>query len=112
MLCAALFPPRRVDVGDGVILMCIRKRRLPLLSSSALMLICFAGVASSQTTAPDTPGTSAPQTLPATSTPETPPAETPAAQPQQGAPETPQSGAAPTITVPQVTVEAPKPRPA
>ncbi len=76
-----------------------RNRRLLLLSSSALMLLCFAGVAPSQTPAPETP-----------TTPQTPPAETP--QPQQGAPETPPTGAAPTVTVPQVTVEAPKPRPA
>jgi iron complex outermembrane receptor protein len=78
----------------------IRNRRLLLLSSSALMLLCFAGLASSQTPAPETPPTS----------PQTPPAEAP--QPQQGAPETPPTGAAPTVTVPQVTVEAPKPRPA
>jgi iron complex outermembrane recepter protein len=77
--------------------MSIRKRRLLLLSSSALMLLCFAGLASSQTPAPETP-----------TTPQTPPAEAP----EQGAPETPPTGAAPTITVPQVTVEAPKPRPA
>jgi iron complex outermembrane receptor protein len=80
----------------------MRNRRLFLLSSSALMLLCFADVASSQ----------APETQPSTTTPpQTPPAEAP--QPQQGAqPETSPSGAAPTITVPQVTVEAPKPRPA
>jgi iron complex outermembrane receptor protein len=82
--------------------MCIRNRRLLLLSSSALMLLCFAGVASSQTPAPETP--------PTTTTPETPQAETPAQQPAQ--PETPPTGAAPTVTVPQVTVEAPKPQPA
>src|SRR5260370_39855498 len=81
--------------------MCIRNRRLLLLSSSALML-WFAGVASSQTPAPDTP--------PTTTTPETPPAEAPAPQPAQ--PETPPTGTGPTVTVPQVTVEAPKPRPA
>src|SRR5437763_875637 len=87
--------------------MCIRKRRLLLLSSSALMLICFTGVASSQTPAPETPpatttpenqpSTPAPQTSPATSTPQNAPAEAPAAQPQQGAPETPQSGASPPV---------------
>jgi iron complex outermembrane receptor protein len=77
--------------------MSIRNRRLLLLSSSALMLLCFAGVAPSQTPTPETP-----------TTPQTPPAEAP----QQGAPETPPTGAAPTVTVPQVTVEAPKPRPA
>jgi iron complex outermembrane receptor protein len=79
---------------------------LLLLSSSALVLLCFAGVASSQT--PATP----PETPPATTTPETPPAaETPAPQPAP-TPETPPTGTAPTVTVPQVTVEAPKPRPA
>src|SRR6266516_5914601 len=83
----------------GGFVMSIRNRRLLLLSSSALMLLCFAGVAPSQTPAPETP-----------TTPQTPPAET--SQPQQGAPETPPTGAAPTVTVPQVTVEAPKPRPA
>src|SRR5215831_15303912 len=90
--------------------MSIRNRRLLLLSSSALMLLCFAVVASSQV--PETPpATTAPETP--TTTPQTPPAEAPAPQPQQGAqPETAPSGAAPTITVPQVTVEAPKPRPA
>jgi iron complex outermembrane recepter protein len=79
--------------------MSIRNRRLLLLSSSALMLLCFAGVAPSQTPAPETP-----------TTPQTP--EAPAPQPQQPAqPETPPTGTAPTVTVPQVTVEAPKPRP-
>jgi iron complex outermembrane recepter protein len=74
---------------------------LLLLSSSALVLLCFAGVASSQT--PETPpATTTPQT------PQTPPAaETPAPQPAQPTPETPPT---PTVTVPQVTVEAPKPR--
>jgi iron complex outermembrane recepter protein len=91
--------------------MCIRKRRLLLLSSSALMLLCLAGIASPQTPAPETPpATTTPETPPAT--PETPPAEAPASQPQQGAPEPPPTGAAPTVTVPQVTVEASKPRPA
>jgi iron complex outermembrane receptor protein len=91
--------------------MCIHKRRLFLLSSSALMLLCSAGVAPSQTPAPPPetpPATTTPETPPAPTAPETPPAETPAPQPAQ--PETP--GAAPTISVPQVTVEAPKPRPA
>jgi iron complex outermembrane receptor protein len=122
MLCAAMFSPRWSKLGIGGVLMCIRKRRLLLLSSSALMLVCFTGVASSQTPAPEAPpattapetqpSTPTPQAPPATTTPQTPPGEAPAAQPQQGAPETPQSGAAPTVTVPQVTVEAPKPRPA
>jgi iron complex outermembrane recepter protein len=90
--------------------MSMRNRRLLLLSSSALMLLCFAGAASSQ--APEIPpATTAPET--STATPQTPPAEAPPPQPQQGAkPETPPSSAAPTITVPQVTVEAPKPKPA
>jgi iron complex outermembrane recepter protein len=80
--------------------MSIRNRRVLLLSSSALMLLCFAGGVSSQTPAPETPPT-----------PQTPPVEAP--QPQQPAqPETPPTSAAPTVTVPQVTVEAPKPRPA
>src|SRR5215471_12472831 len=92
--------------------MSIRSRRLLLLSSSALVLLCFAGIASSQTT--ETP----PETPPATTTtPEapattTPAPETPAPQPSQPAPETPQAEpeTAPTVPIPQVTVEAPKPR--
>src|SRR5215831_9363690 len=92
--------------------MSIRSRRLLLLSSSALVLLCFAGIASSQTTEtpPETPPatTTTPQT-PATTTPAP---ETPAPQPSQPAPETPQAEprTAPTLSVPQVTVEAPKPR--
>src|SRR5215468_9556490 len=92
--------------------MSIRSRRLLLLSSSALVLLCFAGIASSQTT--ETP----PETPPATTTPPETPAtpspapETPAPQPPQPAPESPQAepGTAPAVQVPQVTVEAPKPR--
>src|SRR5262249_23278848 len=72
------------------------------------------GVASSQTR--ETP----PETPPATTTtPETPPTstpapETPAPQPSQAAPETPPTApeTAPAVPIPQVTVEAPKPRPA
>ena len=69
--------------------MCIRKRRLLLLSSSTLMLICFTGIASTQTPAPETPpaatapeaqpSTPAPQAPPATTAPQTSPAEAPAA---------------------------------
>jgi outer membrane biosynthesis protein TonB len=92
--------------------MSIRSRRLLLLSSSALVLLCFAGIASPQTT--ETP----PETPPAaTTTPQTPPTatpapETPAPQPSQPAPETPKAepGIPPAVQVPQVTVEAPKPR--
>src|SRR6516164_9876910 len=93
--------------------MSIRSRRLLLLSSSALVLLCFAGIASSQT--PETP----PETPPATTTPapEAPPTTTPAPeaptpQSQQPAPETPQAGPTtpPAVSIPQVTVEAPKPR--
>jgi iron complex outermembrane receptor protein len=74
---------------------------LLLLSSSALVLLCVAGVASSQETPPESPPTS------------TPAPETPAPQSQQPAPETPQAepGTAPAVAIPQVTVEAPKPRP-
>jgi iron complex outermembrane recepter protein len=69
------------------------------------MLLCSAGIAPSQTPA------SPPETPPATTTPQTPPAETPAPQTQQPAqPETPSTGEPPAISVPQVTVEAPKPR--
>jgi iron complex outermembrane receptor protein len=92
--------------------MSIHSRRLLLLSSSALVLLCFAGIASSQTT--ETP----PETPPATTTPPETPAtpspapETPAPQPSQPAPETPQAepGTAPAVQVPQVTVAAPKPK--
>jgi iron complex outermembrane receptor protein len=94
--------------------MCIRKRRLFLLSSSALMLLCSAGIAPSQTpaTPPETPpATTTPQAPPAETVPQTPPAKTPAPQTQQPAqPETPSTAQPPTISVPQVTVEAPKPR--
>src|SRR5215813_5961285 len=92
--------------------MSIHRQRLLLLSSSALALLCFAGAASPQT--PATP----PETPPATTTPpETPPTpapETPAPQPSPPAPETPQAepGTPPAVPIPQVTVEAPKPRPA
>jgi iron complex outermembrane receptor protein len=87
---------------------------LLLLSSSALVLLGFAGVALSQTTEPP------PQPPPATTpTPQPPPTttpapETPAPQPSQSAPETPQAepGTPPAVQVPQVTVEAPKQRPA
>src|SRR6266566_2462396 len=82
--------------------MSIRSRRLLLLSSSALVLLCFAGVALSQTTEtpPETPATPSPAP------------ETPAPQPSQPAPETPKAepGIPPAVQVPQVTVEAPKPR--
>jgi iron complex outermembrane receptor protein len=81
--------------------MSIHGRRLLLLGSSALMTMCLAGVASSQT--PTTP-TESPQTT-APPTPETPSTETPQTAP---APETPQT--APTVSVPTVTVTAP-PRP-
>jgi iron complex outermembrane recepter protein len=91
--------------------MSIRSRRLLLLSSSALALLCFARVASPQTT--ETPPESPPAT---TTTPETPPTstpppETPAPQPSPPAPET-EPGTPPAVPIPQVTVEAPKPRPA
>jgi hypothetical protein len=94
--------------------MSIRSRRLLLLSSSALVLLCIAGIASSQTT--ETPPDTPPATTTTPETPATPsPApETPAPQPSQPAPETPQAepGTAPAVPIPQVTVEAPKPRPA
>jgi len=78
------------------------------------VLLCLAGVASSQTPAPP------PETPPATTTtPEAPPPSTPAPeapppQSQQPAPETPQAepGIPQAVPIPQVTVEAPKPRPA
>ena len=78
--------------------MSIRKRRLHLLSSSAVVLLCFTGVASSQTPAPEPPPTSSP---PAPETPATPvPQTTPDAPPAA-------SQTAPTLTVPTVTVTAP-----
>jgi iron complex outermembrane receptor protein len=101
-----------VPVKDVGRVMSIHRRRVLLLSSSALVLFCFAGIASSQTPA------APPETPPATTTPpETPPTpapETPAPQPSPPAPETPQAepGTAPAVAIPQVTVEAPKPRPA
>ena len=78
--------------------MSIRNRRLHLLSSSALVLLCFTGVAASQTPAPEPPPTSTP---PASETPATPaPQTTPEAPPAA-------SQTAPTLTVPTVTVTAP-----
>jgi iron complex outermembrane receptor protein len=91
--------------------MSIRSRRLLLLSSSALMALCFVaprftGVAWSQTpsTPPETPQTT---TTPAS---ETPAPQTTPPTPQQ-TPETPPAvpGATP---LPPVTVEAPRRRPA
>src|SRR6516165_7976124 len=77
--------------------MSIHRRRALLLSSSALVLLCFAGVASSQTPA------APPETPPATTT--TPEAPPPAPETPQAEPTTP-----PAVAIPQVTVEAPKPR--
>src|SRR5262245_46733271 len=79
--------------GFEGIVMSIRRRRLLLLSSSALLALCFTGVAWSQT--PPASETPAPQTTPPASqlTPETPPAE---------------PGASP---LPPITVEAPRRRP-
>ena len=78
--------------------MSIRKRRLHLLSSSALVLLCFTGIAASQTPAPEPPPTSSP-----------PAPETPAAPAPQTTPEAPPAATqtAPTLTVPTVTVTAP-----
>src|SRR5262245_18757 len=94
--------------------MSIRRRRVLLLSSSTLVLLCFAGIASSQT--PETPPESPPATTTPPETPATPtPApETPTPQSQQPAPETPQvePTTPPALSIPQVTVEAPKLRPA
>src|SRR6516225_9914485 len=94
--------------------MSIHRRRALLLSSSALVLLCFAGAASPQTpaTPPETPPTTtAPSETPPTPTPAP---ETAAPQPAQPTPEAPpaEPGVAPAVAIPQVTVEAPKPRPA
>src|SRR3954452_3390155 len=85
--------------------MSISSRRLLLLSSSALVALCFTGAASSQT--PPSPSETPPTTTP-------PASEAPAPQPSQTTPEGPQATpAAPqaepqtTITVPTVTVTAP-----
>src|SRR5262245_48746090 len=85
--------------------MSIRMRRLLLLSSSVLLALCFTGVAWSQTTS--TPAEAAQTTTPASEAP-APQATPPTPQPT---PETPPAvpGAAP---LPQVTVEAPRRRPA
>src|SRR4051812_23643330 len=82
--------------------MSIRNRRLHLLSSSALVLLCFTGVAASQTPAPEPPPTSSPPAseTPATPAPQTTPQTTPEAPPAT-------SQTAPTLTVPTVTVTAP-----
>src|SRR6516165_3038692 len=95
----ASFPSR---IGGRV--MSIHKRRALLLSSSALVLLCFAGVASPPTTT--TPSETPPTPTPAP--------ETPAPQPAQPTPAAPpaEPGTPPAVAIPQVTVEAPKPRPA
>src|SRR5262245_13688602 len=91
--------------GFEGIVMSIRRRRLLLLSSSALLALCFTGVASSQT--PSAPAET-PQTSPQTSETPAPQATPPASQ---LTPETPPAvpGAAP---LPPVTVEARRRRPA
>ena len=87
--------------------MSISTRRLLLLSSSALVALCFTGAASSQT--PPTPSETPPAATP-------PASETPAPQAPQTTPEAPAGDAAnrrqttPRVTVPTVTVTAP-PRP-
>jgi hypothetical protein len=82
--------------------MSMRQKRLILLGSSALMLLCLAGAATSQTppdTAPTTTTPSeTPQTAPETPVPQTPVPETPAPQPPTTTPQ-PQTTPVPTITV-------------
>ena len=84
--------------------MSISTRRLLLLSSSALVALCFAGAASSQT--PPTPSDTPPTTTP-------PASEAPASQGPQAAPEAPQAApqTEPSVSIPTVTVTAPPPRP-
>jgi len=84
--------------------MSISTRRLLLLSSSALVALCFAGAASSQT--PPTPSDTPPTTTP-------PALEAPASQGPQAAPEAPQAApqTEPSVSIPTVTVTAPPPRP-
>src|SRR5512132_927819 len=81
--------------------MSIRSRRLLLLSSSALALLCFTGVAWSQVPSPEPPPTSGP-----------PASEAPAPPGSQAAPEAPQAApqTGPSVSIPTVTVTAP-PRP-
>jgi iron complex outermembrane receptor protein len=95
--------------------MSIRSNRVFLLSSSALVLLALAGAALAQTPpVPETPqttpepGQQAPQP-PQQQAPQTP---APSPQPSEAAPTTPAPapGQEPSISVPQVTVEAPSPQ--
>jgi opacity protein-like surface antigen len=83
--------------------MTMRKKRLLLLSSSAIMLLSFAGVAAPQVTT--TPGTAQPETTttPAETVPATPPEGAKPAEPPAGSSEPPQQGTA----LPPVTVTPP-----
>jgi opacity protein-like surface antigen/outer membrane receptor protein involved in Fe transport len=91
--------------------MSMRQKRLVLLGSSALMLLCLAGAATSQT--PDAAPTTTPPSGPPPAAPETPASQTPA--PAAPAPQPPPSAAQPqitpaapgTTTVPTITVTAP-----
>jgi iron complex outermembrane receptor protein len=84
--------------------MSIRSRRLLFLSSSALMALCLAGAASSQT--PSTPAETPQTTTPAETPQTTPPAS------EAPAPETtPTPSAKPSSPLPPVTVEARRRRP-
>jgi len=85
--------------------MSIRNSRLLLLSSSALVLLCLAGVATSQTPS----GTPQAQTPQAPTEPAPTPQETPPPPPTP--PETPQPAPTPQTPLPQVEVTAPRPRP-
>jgi opacity protein-like surface antigen len=94
--------------------MFLRKKRLLLLSSSAIMLLCLAGIATSQapTEPPASPGTTPPET---TTTPATPPEGAKPATPPASPPATPQQPGQGGVVLPPVTVtppvEKPKPKP-
>jgi opacity protein-like surface antigen len=95
--------------------MSLRQKRLVLLGSSALMLLCLAGVARPQTPPDTAPGTAAPpgtpQTAPETPAPQTPAPEAPAPPSPTTTPQ-PQSTPVPTVTVtPPPVPRTPPPQP-
>src|SRR5262249_21536801 len=101
--------------------MSIHSRRLLLLSSSALALLCFAGIASPQTpvcsrgSAPPRPPPAPPRTRTARAAPPPPPArDPPAPHPPPPPPEPPQAAPPPPPAppIPQAGGEPPNPRPA
>jgi hypothetical protein len=89
----------------------MRKKRLLLLSSSAIVMLCFAGPAASQmpTETPTSPGTPETTTTPAGTPPATPPEGTKPAEPSASTSQPPQPGEG--TVLPPVTVTPPPEKP-